>query len=272
MFIPPFFILFFALDSTKFLTMKKLLLGSLCALSFISSAQINYTVEVLRLKAYADDCDGGSPFCLNAPQDPIFNMWITDGGGNENTSCWIYENDDDAGYGMWIDIQNLEIANETNVNTTYINVEMSGFETDAVFSASCDSDSGDDAIQARQLAQQFTLASIPMGVPYQTEVNIAGIYYAEIIIEWVDIHAGLTQNELNVSMAPNPASDLVKFSLNSSEVYQLEILDLSGRKVLVSSCQNGSEINVSDLQNGLYLVHMKDQNAEIRSIKNLLIQ
>lgn len=251
--------------------MKKLLLVALCAFSFIGTAQINYTVEILRLKAYADDCDGGSPFCLNAPQDPIFNIWITDGGGSENTSCWIFENDDDAGYGMWIDIQNLEIANETNINTTYINVEMSGFETDAVFSASCDSESGDDAVQSRQLAQQFTLASIPMGVPYQTEVNIANIYYAEIIIEWVDITAGLTQNELNLSMSPNPANDKVKFALNSTELYQVEFVDLSGRTVLTSACQNGSEINVSELEKGLYVVHLKDQDLQVRSIKNLLI-
>lgn len=251
--------------------MKKLLLVALCALPIVASTQINYTVDILRLKAYADDCDGGSPFCVSAPQDPIFNIWITDGGGSENTSCWIFENDDDAGYGMWIDIQNLEIANETNINTTYINVEMSGFETDALFSATCDSESGDDAVQSRQLAQQFTLASIPMGVPYQTEVNIANIYYAEIIIEWVDIHAGLSQNELNLSMSPNPANDKVKFALNSTELYQVEFVDQSGRTVLTSACQNGSEINVSELEKGLYVVHLKDQDLQVRSIKNLLI-
>ena len=59
---------------------KKLLLASIAFHAFIASSQINYTVDVLRLKAYADDCDGGAPFCLNAPQDPIFNIWVTDGG------------------------------------------------------------------------------------------------------------------------------------------------------------------------------------------------
>ena len=177
--------------------MKKLLLGSLCAFSFISTAQINYTVEVLRLKAYADDCDGGSPFCLNAPQDPIFNMWITDGGGNENTSCWIYENDDDAGYGMWIDIQNLEIANETNVNTTYINVEMSGFETDAVFSASCDSDSGDDAIPdvlSKKLNSQFTAVKVDVSNP----------------LVYIGMNIHLTNNNVYVSMS-SYERDVIKF-------------------------------------------------------------
>src|SRR3989338_8231859 len=120
--------------------MKHVLLP-LTFLPLLASAQYNvaYTVTVTKLKALADDCDGGAPFCLNAPQDPVFNMWTNDGQANENTNCWIFEEDPEIEYGLWKDIQNLEIANESGVNTSYISFDMSVFESDAIGSPGCTS-------------------------------------------------------------------------------------------------------------------------------------
>jgi len=240
---------------------KKLLLASIAFHAFIASSQINYTVDVLRLKAYADDCDGGAPFCLNAPQDPIFNIWVTDGGGNENTYCWIYEDDPLAEYGLWIDIQNVQVANETNVNTTYINIDMSGFETDALFSASCTSSSGDDAVEDRQLAQQFDLSTVPMGTPYVTTVDIAGIYFAEIQIEWIDPSAELHELSTFVKAFPNPAKETVSFSVSDNDTYLVELIDLSGRTALTTLIENGSGMNVSTLQRGTYILKVSNTNG-----------
>ena len=68
--------------------MKTILL-SITMMSFLASAQIGYTVTVTKLMATADDCDGGG-FCLLAPQDPVFNVWVTDAQANENTNCWAF--------------------------------------------------------------------------------------------------------------------------------------------------------------------------------------
>lgn len=89
----------------KLYAMKKTLLILMLS-PFMLLSQVDYTVDILRLKAKADDCDGGLPLCLNAPQDPVFNIWTVDAGANENTYCWIFEDDNAASYNTWIDIQN----------------------------------------------------------------------------------------------------------------------------------------------------------------------
>lgn len=251
--------------------MKMLLLAMLAFNVFVGSTQINYTVDVLRLKALADDCDGGAPFCINAPQDPIFNMWVTDGGGNENTYCWIYEDDPLAEYGLWIDIQNLQIANETNVITSYISIEMSGFETDALFSASCTNNSGDDAVEDRQLAQQFDLSTIPMSTPYVTTVDIAGIYFAEIQIEWIDPSAGISEMKTFVKTYPNPANESVTFSISNMDNYHANLTDLSGRTIISSTISNGTVLDVSILQRGTYILQVFNDAGILMSNEKLIL-
>ena len=173
---------------------------------------------------------------------------------------------------MWIDIQNVQIASETNVMTTYINVEMSGFETDALFSASCSSSSGDDADEPRQLAQQFTLASIPMSTPYIATVNIAGIYFAEVQIEWVDPSATVDELQTFVSVFPNPAENSIKLNISNNEPYNIQLVDLSGRSVLTTSGQNGSEIDLSNLERGNYLLNVRNLNGVQIHRENLIVR
>ena len=185
--------------------MKRLLLFLFVLPTFaFSQYNVAYTVTVKRLMALADDCDGGAPFCLNAPQDPIFNIWTTDAEANINTNCWIFEDDDAAGYGQWIDIQNLEIANETGVNTNYINFDMSGFETDALFAASCTSSFGDDADYPQQFVQQYDLSTIPDGIPYTDEIDLAGVYFAEIEMDVTGrtVYSAMSgSNELTIELS-----------------------------------------------------------------------
>ena len=236
---------------------KTLLLLALLPLSLF--AQVDYTVDILRLKAAADDCDGGAPFCLNAPQDPVFNIWTVDAAANENTYCWIFEDDNDASYNSWVDIQNVQIANETNVLTTYITLEMSGFESDALGSATCSSGTGDDAVMARQLAQSFDLSLVPEGTPYLATIDIGDTYFAEIEILWIDLTAGM--GELNpltaYTIAPNPTTGEfhVHVAENVGQLFDTVVTDLSGRIVeRRSGIQPYETIDISSNEQGSYLV------------------
>ena len=67
---------------------------------------------------------------------------------------------------------------------------------------------------------------------------------------------GLDDNVFNtVKMFPNPARDTVQFSVNSNENLDIEIFDMIGKSVLrVNDVQN--EVNISDLNSGLYFVQM----------------
>lgn len=242
--------------------MKQILLFLILVPTFVfSQYNVAYTVTIKRLKANADDCDGGAPFCLNAPQDPVFNIWTSDGEANSNTNCWIFEDDDAAGYGQWIDIQNVEIANETGVNTNYISFDMSGFETDALFAAGCSSSAGDDANYSQQFVQQFDLSTIPQGIPYTDEIDLSGVYFAEIEINWTDLNVGLHNLESRVqfTMAPNPTEGF--FNINLSEEgasnFEVSILDISGRTVYSAmSSSNEMTIELSNQESGMYFVNI----------------
>ncbi|RZJ49749.1 MAG: M28 family peptidase [Flavobacterium sp.] len=70
------------------------------------------------------------------------------------------------------------------------------------------------------------------------------------------------ENQLeSVKIYPNPAKNFVKLELSSNiKNFRVEISDMSGKLVLIT--ENETEINVSDLQNGVYVCSIKanDQN------------
>jgi len=69
-------------------------------------------------------------------------------------------------------------------------------------------------------------------------------------------------------MFPNPAKDTVQFSVNSNENLDIEIFDMLGKSVLrVNDVQN--EVNISDLNSGLYFVQMKLGTQQ--AIKKLIV-
>lgn len=238
--------------------MKRILLFA-GLISFSSFGQIDYTIDVLRLKAKADACDGGAPFCLSAPQDPVYNLWTNDQEANENTYCWTFEDDNAADYNLWTDIQNVQIANETNVMTSYLNFEMSGFESDAITSPGCSSGLGDDEVYDRQFVQQIDIATIPESTPTIYVLDLAGIYFAEIEIMWIDLTAGLTDLEksLMFNIAPNPSNGQFKlrFAKNEISVANVEVKDMAGRVVFSNELNVQQEsIDLTGQQAGMYFV------------------
>jgi hypothetical protein len=255
--------------------MKRLLLTLIIAPSF-AFAQYNvaYTVTVKRLKANADDCDGctfGQP--TFGPQDPVINIWTNDADGNTNTNCWIFEDDSNADFGVWNDIADYEIANQTGVNTNYINIEMSGHESDALGGTTCSPNSGDDAIIAQELAQQFDLFTIPENTPYIVEVNVANVYFAEIEILWDNNETGIDEiaSGLNFSVYPNPTEGIFNINLSEDALnsFDVNIMDVTGRAIY-SRTIGSNEITV-DLNNqdaGMYFVHI---NAEGKAATRTLI-
>ncbi|OFZ10180.1 MAG: hypothetical protein A3D92_15150 [Bacteroidetes bacterium RIFCSPHIGHO2_02_FULL_44_7] len=242
--------------------MKHVLLP-LTFLPLLASAQYNvaYTVTVTKLKALADDCDGGAPFCLNAPQDPVFNMWTNDGQANENTNCWIFEEDPEIEYGLWKDIQNLEIANESGVNTSYISFDMSGFESDAIGSPGCTSGLSDDAVYDRQFVEQFDLLTIPAESTYVDTIDLEGVYFAIIEIYWEDLNAGLfdLNNGLLFKMGPNPSKGSFDIRLTEGTIqeFDLRITDIAGREVYKRSESGGlAHVDLSGQERGMYFVSL----------------
>ena len=257
--------------------MKRLLLTLIILPSFaFAQYNIDYTVTIKQLKANADDCDG----CILGqatfgPQDPVFNIWTNDADGNTNTNCWIFEDDSNADFGVWNDITDYEIANQTGVNTNYINIEMSGHESDVIGGTTCSPDSSDDGIIAQALAQQFDLFTIPENTPYLVEVNVADVYFAEIEILWDNNETGIDEitNGLNFSIYPNPTKGTFKINLpeNSTNNIDVDVIDVTGR--VIYSTATGSNDMIVDLDNqlsGIYFVKVSSEGKT--NTRRLIIQ
>lgn len=249
--------------------MKTILLFATLITTIGAVAQVNYTVTVKRLKATADPCDGGTPpFCVSAPQDPVFNIWSMDGAGNENTYCWVFDGDPEIEYNLWKDIQNLELAAGNNVNTTFINIDMAGHEGDALWAPSCTPDAGDDAEFSRQFVYQFDLASIPQGTPYTQVVDLADVYYAELEINWVDLSSTIGEiSDINLfSFYPNPSNGEVIIIKNGESPALLELLDLNGR-VVKSEILNAQSTNLNLMGlNGMYILDFSEGDKHQRQL------
>jgi hypothetical protein len=249
-----------------------LLLAVLFPVTVIS--QVSYTITVDRLKAKADPCDGGSPFCLAAPQDPVFSIWTNDMEANEFTNCWTFDNDADADYNLWIDIQNLEIANVANVATTWLSFDMEGFESDALIGINCSSGAGDEAVYDRQFVLQLDLATVPENTDHAVTLELGDTYWAEIIVHWIDLTAGLSPlvNNFNFALVPNPTNGVFKVNMTSQgvDLFNVNITDLAGRTVLrQENLSHQSEIDLSGQDAGAYFVNV-EVNGRIKTEKILL--
>jgi len=94
----------------------------------------------------------------------------------------------------------------------------------------------------------------------QIQMVLAGPVYGPLFLDNIYFYReatqGLDDNVFNtVKMFPNPAKDTVQFSVNSNENLDIEIFDMLGKSVLrVNDVQN--EVNISDLNSGLYFVQM----------------
>ncbi|XOV65987.1 MAG: T9SS type A sorting domain-containing protein [Fluviicola sp.] len=238
-----------------------------------SFGQVSYDVTVTRLRAYADDCDGGAiTFCANAPQDPVYNIWVSDQEANEQTYCWIFEDDNDAAYAVWTDIQDVQIASEANVNTTNLTFEMSGFETDNL-NPNCTSALGDDAVIDREFVQEITLSTLTEGVVNTVIIDLQDTYYAELEIIWTDLTA--SNNELAapaLTLAPNPTNG--SFTVATTGVTgerTIEIRDMTGRTIqTIVNSQDVTEVNLNNMESGNYFVYVHSENGT--AIEKLVVK
>jgi len=82
----------------------------------------------------------------------------------------------------------------------------------------------------------------------------------------------VTKNEdINVSVYPNPANNTVTINTNMDDEATLEILTLEGKVVKSEVLKsNSTEVNVSDLTNGIYLLNISNSSSRkaIKLIKH----
>lgn len=74
--------------------------------------------------------------------------------------------------------------------------------------------------------------------------------------------AGLNQSIENLQVYPNPNNGVFTIELANGSLKTVEVLDLTGRTVMVSASANDAiSMNISQLANGVYYVKVKSDNA-----------
>jgi hypothetical protein len=77
-------------------------------------------------------------------------------------------------------------------------------------------------------------------------------------------------NLAKVNVFPNPAKNLIQLSGNFTEQNTVVIYDLSGKKVKETTAS--SEISVSELENGVYMLHLIENGKKVYSGKLLIAE
>jgi len=72
-----------------------------------------------------------------------------------------------------------------------------------------------------------------------------------------------------VRIYPNPAIEIINISFDQKLNFQSSIYDLNGRLILQS--QNINELNIKNINQGSYLLEIKDLNTGHKIIKKIVV-
>ena len=73
-----------------------------------------------------------------------------------------------------------------------------------------------------------------------------------------------------VLVFPNPSSGIIYFQSENNTLDNISIYDVMGREVFNGSYSK--KIDLSGLSNGVYLVKIKDKNAQTKTTTKIIIQ
>ncbi|SMO65060.1 Por secretion system C-terminal sorting domain-containing protein [Saccharicrinis carchari] len=91
-----------------------------------------------------------------------------------------------------------------------------------------------------------------------------------VFIDWVKVYEldntlGLNAegNNMEFNTFPNPSNGILKIQISTPKEYTFKIIDLSGKTIIHNVFFQSSEIDVSDLKKGMYLVLINNDNYSI---------
>lgn len=161
--------------------------------------------------------------------------------------AFVNESTLDAGNDTIIDILDTLVLSATGGMTSY------------------DWSTGSDSSSAIFIASDYG-----MGIHYVevSGTDSLGCTYSDQVIVGVADLVGLAETDTDISIAPNPAKDLVKVKAPSNAA--IWFTTLSGQQIHVNETAEGI-YNVSSLTPGVYIVHVKT-GAQVTQFKLLKVQ
>lgn len=96
------------------------------------------------------------------------------------------------------------------------------------------------------------------------DANFTLQYVCDYEYNYIDINAevGLEDVEANpLTLSPNPTESTLILSGLKEGVYKMEVMDMSGRVMIMDNITNNSLINLSSLQKGCYVVKVSNNDS-----------
>ena len=118
---------------------------------------------------------------------------------------------------------------------------------------------------------------------YQHPLSEAGFYVVEVValyddkssvgvVKTIDAELNISEDtDVNITIYPNPAKDLVKLSVVSGQQSAVRIYNVLGMMVdEIEMNSNEIEINVSEYKSGIYFINVETSNGNI--IKKMIVE
>ncbi|MFY0627068.1 MAG: Ig-like domain-containing protein [Reichenbachiella sp.] len=107
------------------------------------------------------------------------------------------------------------------------------------------------------------VTGVAVGVATITVESIDGGFTATFVVTVENIALGFTNKEVaEIGVYPNPASSVLNFD-NINGFHTASIVDLMGKKVFRTSVYSTGKIDVSTLENGIYLLLLSNDNESV---------
>lgn len=111
---------------------------------------------------------------------------------------------------------------------------------------------------------------IPIVVRF--DKDISGITPIDYTLTFGDATNGIEENEMGISIYPNPASQFVNISTNGFNNFEATITDITGKKVITRTITSqDSKIDVKSLNKGIYFIQIAKENQIIKTEKLVIL-
>ena len=106
---------------------------------------------------------------------------------------------------------------------------------------------------------------------FDGDLDLATIGYQDGTLKWIENQLDLLSIEDNsinhIRIYPNPTTDKLYFKSSIAEDFNISVYDILGKKVLENSVNINKSLDVSQLNNGIYIIRFDDYYSTYKFVK-----
>lgn len=108
------------------------------------------------------------------------------------------------------------------------------------------------------------------GAPTGSDLNYIALYFIDdILVAPCDSLTGINETNFahEFNLFPNPFSDKINITAGRNEIIELNLFDITSRKLLQQKFTNTVTLNTAQLAKGIYIYEVRDGNGVVRKGK-----